>query len=82
MLERIKAGVGATDFTNGFKSTTTRGRRMRVRLFNARLDAKKEIAGHDPSGVTPATAKTLVASDSEVNVGPDELKGLTGSSST
>jgi hypothetical protein len=40
---------------------------MRIRLFNARVE-KKEIAGHDPSGVTPATYKTLVATDSEVNV--------------
>lgn len=46
MLERIKGATGSTDFTKGFKSTTTRGRKTRIRLFNARLDAKKEIAGH------------------------------------
>jgi len=82
ILDRIKNHVGTTDFTVGHRSSTTRGRKMRVRLFNARQMPQRNIAGHDPHGVTPATTLTLQASSESVNVRPDQLEDASGHSST
>lgn len=76
-LDHIKARLGAADFTRGF-----RGRKMHVRLFNARTGPQISIAGHDPHGVTPATTPTLQASSEAVNVHPDQVEDPSGHSST
>jgi hypothetical protein len=55
---------------------------MRIRLFNARTATNKDIAGHDPHGITPATTPTLAASSEAVNVRPQELAKPTGDEST
>lgn len=81
-LRLIKDSVGATDFTHGHRASTTRGRKMRVRLFTPRASPTKEIAGHGPHGATPATAGNVAAPAAEVNIRPSELKGLTGTDST
>ncbi len=81
-LRLITGFVGVADFTKGHRGSTTRGRKVRVRLFTPRESPAKEIAGHGPHGATPATPAKVAASADTVNVVPKELRGLTGADST
>lgn len=74
LLKLIKDASRAKDFTIGYRGTGTAGRKVRVRLFNARPSPDKKIAGHGPSGATPATPTRVATLATGVNVPPDALK--------
>ncbi|MDP9274259.1 MAG: hypothetical protein M3O99_01525, partial [Chloroflexota bacterium] len=73
MLKLVKNGCGATDFMSGYRASTSAGRKVRVRVFNAKQAPEKKIAGHGPSGATPATPTTVGSTAAAVNVTPDVL---------